>query len=75
MFIIFGVNNATEQKGKGQFICPVCHSEQKYVRKVHKRSLAIFFIPVYTLGESGEHIECLGCGSKLPASVIKQNTG
>lgn len=71
MFILFGVNDSNEQKKKGRFFCPVCQSEQKYVRKTQKRSLTIFFIPVYKLGEGGEHVECLGCGSKLPASVLK----
>lgn len=71
MFILFGVNDSAERKGKGRFFCPVCHSEQQYVRKTQKRSLTIFFIPVYKMSESGEHVECLGCGSKLPTSVLK----
>lgn len=72
VFILFGVNNSSEQKEKGRFFCPVCHSEQKYLRKTRKRSLTIFFIPVYKMGEGGEHVECLGCGSTLPTSVLKR---
>lgn len=71
MFFIVGVDDKTEKKERGRFHCPICGSEQAYVRHVVQRAFTFFFIPVLKLGKKGEFIECTGCKSRLNPSVLK----
>jgi hypothetical protein len=72
LFIIFGTKVKTEIVGEGEFFCPSCQTQRKYVRKRGKNYFSLYFIALFPLSEAGEFIECQHCGRSYNPDVLKQ---
>ncbi|HLV34432.1 MAG TPA: zinc-ribbon domain-containing protein [Spirillospora sp.] len=72
LFIVFGTKVKTEIVGEGEFFCPSCQTQRKYVRKRGKNYFSLYFIPLFPLGDVGEFIECQHCGRSYNPDVLKQ---
>lgn len=72
LFIVFGTRVKTEVVGEGEFFCPSCQKQRKYLRKKGKNYFALYFVPLIPMGEASEIIECQHCGRSYNPDVLKQ---
>lgn len=72
LFIIFGTKVRTQDVGEGEFFCPSCQKQRRYVRKKAKNYFALYFVPLFPVGDAGEIIECQHCGRSYNPDVLKQ---
>jgi hypothetical protein len=72
LFIVFGTKVKTETVGDGEFYCPSCQAQRKYLRKRAKNYFALYFVALFPIGEGGEFIECQHCGRSYNDDVLKQ---
>lgn len=68
--IIFGTRARYTTVGEGQFHCLHCQRERAYVRKKAKNYFALYFIPLFPIGDLGEFIECQTCGRSYAPDVL-----
>ena len=70
MFLIAGTKGKTETVRTGTFFCSREQSEQGYAHHRVKRKATLFFIPVASVGDLGEYVECASCGSMYDIGVL-----
>ncbi len=75
MFLIGGTKTRRTNTGSGTFQCPRCSALRTYRQVTVKRSATLFFVPVATVGNLGEYVECLTCGSTYDPGVLTANNG
>lgn len=68
--IIFGTRAKTKTVGEGEFFCPHCHKERQYERKAMRNHFALYFIPLFPIGETSEFIECQRCHRTYGLDVL-----
>ena len=68
--IIWGTKGLTTRKGEGQFVCPACGSERRYLHKQVRRFFTLYFIPLIPLGIVGTYVECQGCSGTFDDVVL-----
>jgi hypothetical protein len=71
-FIIFGSKVKTETIGEGEFFCPSCQTQRKYVLKHGKNYFSLYFIALFPIGDAGDFVECQHCGRSYHPDVLKQ---
>lgn len=69
--IIFGTRVRHKVIGEGQFFCPRCQARRAYVHKQASRYFALYFIPVFPMGQLGEFVECATCGTAFELGVLQ----
>ena len=68
--IIFGTRNRTKAIDAGQFYCPHCRAVRPYERKSARQYFALYFIPVFPIGQPVEFVECQVCGTAFSPDVL-----
>ncbi|GAB4509187.1 MAG: hypothetical protein OHK0046_03710 [Anaerolineae bacterium] len=68
--IIFGTRARTKTVDEGEFHCPHCMKQRTYARKQIKNYFALYFIPIFPIGDGGEFIECQRCGRSYGPEVL-----
>lgn len=69
--IIFGTRSKTRTVDEGRFFCPRCNAERAYQRKQARPYFALYFIPVFPVGQGSEYIECQTCGMAFEPGVLQ----
>ncbi len=67
--IIFGTKVRHKKIGEGEFFCPKCQANTRYVHKQAVRSFTLYFIPIFPIQQLGEFVECQQCGTALDPMV------
>ncbi len=68
--IIFGTRVRHKVIGEGQFFCPRCQAQRAYQHKRASRYFALYFIPIFPMGQLGEYVECQTCGTTFEPAVL-----
>jgi hypothetical protein len=74
LLLIFGLSAVFRTVGEGVFHCPACGGDRGYRRRIGRRWLTLFFLPVVPLHRLGEIVECRACRSRFRPSVLKVPT-
>jgi len=61
MFIVFGTRNKTRETAHGEFYCPGCKTTRHYLQKESASYFALYFIPLFKVGQANVYIECQSC--------------
>ncbi|GAA3235145.1 hypothetical protein GCM10010468_68720 [Actinocorallia longicatena] len=72
--LIFGLSVVFRTVGEGVFHCPSCGGDRRFRRRLGRRFLSFFFVPVVPLGKLGEVVECRSCRKRFATSVLRQPT-
>lgn len=70
--IVFGTRIRAKVIGEGQFFCPHCQAQRSYWRKRATRYFALYFVPVFPLGQVGEFVECQTCHMAFEPAVLER---
>ena len=70
MIIIFGTKVRYKTIATGQFYCPQCKTKRDYERRKARNYFALYFIPIIPLGDAGEFVTCLTCGTNFQPDVL-----
>jgi hypothetical protein len=68
--IIFGTRSKSRTIGSGRFTCPRCRAERPYTRKQLRPYFALYFVPLFPVGQGREYIECQTCGAAFEPAVL-----
>lgn len=69
MYIHIGTVDISLTRDRGDFFCPVCREQVDYVKKVKKRFLAVYFIPLIPLEDVEEFAKCRQCRKTFDPSI------
>jgi hypothetical protein len=69
--IIFGTRARNKEIGSGRFYCPHCQKERDYAHMQGRNYFALYFIPIFPIGDSGEFIQCKSCRRTYAPEVLK----
>lgn len=69
--IIFGTRAKTRTLDEGEFFCPQCRMQRHYQRKEARPHFALYFIPVFPVGQGREFVECQTCGTAFEPRVLE----
>ncbi|GAB4421887.1 MAG: hypothetical protein Kow00106_19000 [Anaerolineae bacterium] len=70
--IVFGTRIRAKVIDEGQFFCPHCQAQRLYWRKRATRYFALYFVPVFPLGQVGEFIECQTCHMAFAPATLER---
>ena len=59
--IIYGTRGIKSTTERGNFNCPGCNKNSRYVKKRVRRFFTLYFIPIIPLDKLGEYVECVDC--------------
>lgn len=68
--IIFGTKARHKVIASGEFNCPHCGKVREYDHKHGKNYFAVYFIPIFPIGDEGEFIECRSCQRTYALDVL-----
>ncbi len=68
--IIFGTRAKTTDLDEGEFFCPMCQARRRYVHKQARPHFALYFIPLFPVGQGTEFVECQTCGRAFEPGVL-----
>lgn len=74
MLLIFGIQVYFRTLWEGEFFCPNCGGDRRCRRRLGRRWLTLFFIPVLPLGNVGQIAECRTCRSRYGTDVLSLPT-
>lgn len=74
MLLVFGLTVCFRTVGEGSFHCPSCGGDRRYRRRLGRRWVTLFFLPVVPLRRLGEAVECRSCRTRFNVSVLRQPT-
>lgn len=66
-----GTMGITTKRDKGKFFCPSCINESSYQRKLVRRFLTVFFIPLIPLDVESDTLKCDVCGTQWLPDVLE----
>jgi hypothetical protein len=69
--IIWGSKGKQEVISQGQFYCPKCNNNSRFLRKHVARYFTLYFIPLFKTKDLGEFIECQTCKSGFDPKVLE----
>jgi tellurite resistance protein len=72
--IIFGWRVLWRSAGNGVFHCQRCRVDRQFSHMVGRRWFTLFFIPVIPLGQTGQHVRCLACGTRYRMEALNVPT-
>jgi hypothetical protein len=70
MIIIFGTKVRYKTIATGQFYCSQCKTKRAYELRKARNYFALYFIPIIPLGDAGEFVTCLTCGTNFQKDVL-----
>lgn len=70
--IVFGTRIRAKVIGEGQFFCPHCQTQRSYWRKHATRYFALYFVPVFPMGQLGEFVECQTCHMAFDPAILER---
>ena len=70
--IVFGTRIRAKVIGEGQFFCPHCQTQRSYWHKRATRYFALYFVPVFPMGQLGEFVECQTCHRAFELAVLER---
>lgn len=71
--IIFGTRTKTQDLDEGEFYCPMCAAPRHYVRKNVRPHFALYFIPLFPVGQGTEVVECQTCHRAFEPRVLEMH--
>ena len=74
MLLIAGTKVEESQVGSGTFNCPNEGSKQLYTHVRLEKKATAFFMPVATISDLGEYVECQSCGATYEPEVLEIRT-
>jgi hypothetical protein len=74
MILIWGLRVIYRTLGRGVFFCRRCGGDREYRRRVGRRYVTVFFIPLIPLAKTGEHVQCLTCKTRYVTEVLRLPT-
>lgn len=74
MFLVFGLSVFFRTVGQGIFHCPDCGGDRPYRRRIGRRWLTVFFLPVVPLRRVGEAVQCGTCRTRFGVSALRLPT-
>ena len=74
MLLIAGTKVEENQVGSGTFNCPNEGSKQPYRHVRLEKKATAFFMPVATMSDLGEYVECQSCGATYEPEVLTIRT-
>ena len=74
MLLIAGTKVEENSVGSGTFNCPAEGSKQPYHHVRLEKKATAFFVPVATMSELGEYVECQSCGATYEPAVLEYQT-
>ena len=74
MLIIAGTKVEENEVGSGTFNCPNEGSKQSYRHVRLEKKATAFFVPVATMSDLGEYVECQSCGATYKPEVLEYRT-
>ena len=69
--IIFGTRQRFKTIDTGEFYCPQCRARRSYVHKQARPYFALYFVPVFPVGQGHDLIECGTCGTQFTMDVLQ----
>lgn len=69
--IIFGTRQRFKTIDTGEFYCPHCRARRPYERKQARPYFALYFVPIFPVGEGHEVVECKACGTMFAPDVLQ----
>jgi uncharacterized tellurite resistance protein B-like protein len=69
--IIWGSRARATAVGSGTFHCPGCASTQPYTHQKVRRWFTLYFIPLFPMGDLGEHVDCGRCRKSWRVEVLR----
>lgn len=73
-FIVWGFKILFKTIGEGEFHCPSCGSDRKYLHRQGRRWFTIFWLPVIPLKTAGTIVQCSVCSNKYNENVLQLPT-
>lgn len=67
--IIWGRKPKVKTVGGGEFFCPACKTQTRYLRERVSRYFTLYFIPLFPTSVLGEYIRCASCQTSLEPGV------
>ena len=74
MLLIFGLSVFFRTIGEGDFHCANCGGDRHYRRRIARRWLTLFFLPVIPLNGVGEVVECAACRARFNLDALRLPT-
>lgn len=69
--LIWGSRAVRKPIGSGSFLCPNCRLQQPYRHVSAQRHGHIYWIPLFSIGEPVEYVECQTCMGTYQPAVLK----
>lgn len=74
MLVILGLRVVCRVIARGTFYCRRCGGDREYRYQAGRRFIAVFFIPVIPLNETGRHVQCVSCKTRYVPDVLNAPT-
>ncbi|MFI9718384.1 TerB family tellurite resistance protein [Streptomyces sp. NPDC052396] len=71
---MLGVRTVWRTVGDGEFFCPGCGGDRNYHRRVGRRRLVVFGLPLLSRGPAGPVVECTACGARYGMDTLDHPT-
>jgi hypothetical protein len=65
LFIVFGTKVKTETVGDGEFYCPSCQAQRKYLRKRAKNYFALYFVALFPIAVNLSNASTVGAATTM----------
>jgi uncharacterized tellurite resistance protein B-like protein len=75
MFIVFGFRTRPSKVSEGDFFCPKCGVDRRYVLQRFRQWFTLFFLPIFPMsGSKGEQVKCQTCNTGFRPEVLQTPT-
>lgn len=75
MFIVFGVRTRASKVSEGEFFCPKCGADRRYLLQRLRRWFTLFFLPIFPISSAlGEQVKCQTCATSFRPEVLQTPT-
>lgn len=68
--IIWGTKGRYKVLKKGIFFCPECKRKTEYAYKRASKYFTLYFIPIFSMENYGDFVECLQCGTLYKPEIL-----
>ena len=71
--LIIGTTELTFKREKGSFFCPLCRADAFFQRRIKRRFLTLYFIPILPFEKTADFVECLKCRNKCDPDILDRD--
>jgi hypothetical protein len=71
--LIWGTKGRYKTLSKGTFFCPECKQTRNYEHKRAAKYFTLYFIPIFSMQDYGDFVECKFCGTTFKPEVLSFN--